>query len=132
MKKSIPLWVNLVAILLTLSGFAFSINLYLSPQTFFPKTDFLAIGVRHFTDMWAIRQFAIGALFSYALIRQDAIILKTMIIFVTLINVITIPIVIIKFDKQLLIESLIFSVIGIAMIFAISKRQKYINTSISN
>lgn len=129
MKKSIPLWVNIVAILLTLSGFAFSINLYLSPQTFFPKADFLAIDVRHFTDMWAIRQFAIGVLFSYALIRQDAIILKTMIIFVTLINVITIPIVIIKFDKQLLIESIVFSVIGIALIFAIIKRQKYINSA---
>ena len=41
MTRLIPLWVTIVASLMTLSVLAFSINLVVSPKTFFPDTDFL-------------------------------------------------------------------------------------------
>lgn len=126
MKRSIPIWVSIVAGILTLGGFAFTITLYIMPQNFFPKTDFSILDVKHFTDMWALRQFAISVLIAYALIRQDGIMLKTSLILVTLINLLTIPLAILRQDNNLIMESVVYTGIGVLMIFALIKREKYL------
>ena len=124
MTRLIPLWVTIVASLMTLSILAFSINLVVNPKTFFPDTDFLAKDVRYFTTMWAMRQFSFGALIAYALIRQSSQILKIALLLLILVNVFTI------FEgayinKMFLIaESMIYCCISAAMIFSINKKER--------
>ena len=124
MTRSIPLWVTIVASLMTLSILAFSINLVASPKTFFPDTDFLAIDVRHFTTMWAMRQFSFGVLIAYSLIRQSSQILKIGLSLLILVNVFTI------FEGAyinkmfLIVESIIYCSISATMIFSINKKER--------
>jgi hypothetical protein len=122
MKRSIPLWVTIVATLLTLLTIVFSINLLVSPKTFFPDTDFLAKGVRHFTNMWGIRQLAFGALIAYSLIRQNANILKIALVLIIGVTILTIGEGIISNQTGLIEESLINCGISAIMILAINKR----------
>lgn len=123
MTRKIPLWVTIVASLMTLSILAFSINLVVHPKTFFPETDFLAKDVRHFTTMWAMRQFSIGALLAYSLIKQSIQPLKIALSFLFLVNVFTIIEGAYINNTFLIIESIIYCCISGIMIFAINKRE---------
>ena len=124
MTRLIPLWVTIVASLMTLSILAFSINLVVSPKTFFPDTDFLAKDVRHFTTMWAMRQFSLGVLIAYSLIRQSPQTLKIALSLLILVNVFTI------FEGAyinkmfLIVESIIYCSISAAMIFSVNKKER--------
>ena len=122
MTRLIPLWVTIVASLMTLSILAFSINLVVSPKTFFPDTDFLAKDVRHFTTMWAVRQFSFGALLAYSLIRQSSQILKIALSLLILVNVFTIFEGVYINKMFLIVESIIYCGISAAMIFSINKK----------
>ena len=124
MKRSIPLWVTIVATLLTLFTIVFSINLLVSPKTFFPDTDFLAKGVRHFTNMWGMRQLSFGALLAYSLIRQNATILKIALALTVGVTILTIGEGIISNQTGLIVESLINCGVAVIMILAINKRER--------
>ena len=124
MTRLIPLWVTIVASLMTLSILAFSINLVVSPKTFFPDTDFLVKDVRHFTNMWAMRQFSIGALIAYSLFRQSTQTLKISLALLFLINAFTIVEGVYINRLFIIVESIIYCGISAAMIFAINKKEK--------
>jgi hypothetical protein len=123
MTRLIPLWVTILASLMTLSILAFSINLGLYPKTFFPDTDFLVKDVKHFTTMWAMRQFSIGALLAYSLIKQSPQTLKIALALLFLINVFTIIEGAYINRMFLIIESIIYCCISAAMIFAVNKKE---------
>ncbi len=123
MTRSIPLWVTIVASLMTLSILAFSINLVVHPKTFFPDTDFLAKDVRHFTTMWAMRQFSLGALLAYSLIKQSIQPLKIALSLLFLVNVFTIVEGAYINNTFLIVESIIYCCVSAIMIFAINKRE---------
>jgi hypothetical protein len=124
MKRLIPLWVTIVAGLITLSILAFSVNLVVYPKTFFPDTDFLAKDVRHFTTMWAMRQFSIGALIAYSLIKQSSQPLKIALSLLFLVNVFTIAEGAYINNLFLIVESIIYCCIAGILIFAINKRER--------
>jgi hypothetical protein len=124
MTRMIPLWVTWVAGIMTLSILAFSINLVVYPKTFFPGTDFLAKDVRHFTTMWAMRQFSFGALIAYSLVRQSAQILKIALALVILINIFTIFEGAYINNSFLISESIIYCCISATRIFAINKKER--------
>lgn len=124
MTRLIPLWVTIVASLMTLSVLAFSINLVVYPKTFFPGTDFLAKDVRHFTDMWAMRQFSFGALIAYSLIKQSSQILKIALALLILVNIFTILEGAYTNNLFLIVESIIYCCISATMIFAINKKER--------
>src|SRR6266542_3548490 len=121
MTRSIPLWVTIIASIMTLGILAFSINLVVYQKTFFPDTDFLVKDVRHFTTMWAMRQFSIGALIAYSLIRQSAQTLKIALALVFLVNLFTIFEGVYINKMFLIIESIIYCCISAAMILTINK-----------
>ncbi|GAB2833030.1 hypothetical protein [Ferruginibacter profundus] len=123
MTRPIPLWVTIVAGLMTLSILAFSINLAFHPKTFFPVTDFLAKDVRHFTTMWAMRQFSIGALLAYSLIKQSIQPLKIALSLLFFVNVFTIVEGAYINNTFLIVESIIYCCVSGIMIFAINKRE---------
>jgi hypothetical protein len=122
MTRSIPLWVTIVAGLMTLSILAFSINLVVHPKTFFPDTDFSVKDVRHFTTMWAMRQFSIGALIAYSLVRQSAQPFKIGLSLLFLVNIFTIVEGAYISNTFLIAESIVYCCISGIMIFAINKR----------
>ena len=122
MKRAIPVWLTILASLVTLSGLAFSANLYFSPQTFFPEANFLAKDTRHFTDMWAIRQLTFTILFIYALVRQQPQILKLALWLIIIVNVLTIADAIWLADKRTVEESLVFTLLTVIMLTALYKR----------
>jgi len=124
MTRLIPFWVTIVASLMALSILAFSINLAVYPKTFFPDTDFLAKNVRHFTTMWAMRQFSIGALIAYSLIRQSAQTLKIALALLFLINLFTIFEGAFINNIFLIVESIIYCCISATIIFAINKKER--------
>lgn len=124
MTRLIPLWVTIVASLMTLSILAFSINLVVSPKTFFPETDFLAKDVRHFTTMWAMRQFSFGALIAYSIIRQNSQILKIALSLIILVNLFTIFEGVCLNKMFLIVESIIYCCISAIMIFSINKKER--------
>lgn len=130
MTRSIPLWVTIVASLMTLSILAFSINLVVYPKTFFPDTDFLAKDVRHFTTMWAMRQFSFGALIAYSLIKQSSQILKIALALVILVNIFTIFEGAFIKNNFLIVESIIYCLISAIMIFAIIKKERVLTLQI--
>ncbi|QEC69828.1 hypothetical protein FRZ67_21925 [Panacibacter ginsenosidivorans] len=124
MTRVIPLWVTIVASLMTLSILAFSINLVVYPKTFFPDTDFLAKNVRHFTTMWAMRQFSIGALIAYSLVKQSVPTLKIALSLVFLVNIFTIVEGAYINNIFSIVESIIYCCVSAIMIFAIHKKAK--------
>ncbi len=124
MTRAIPLWVTIVAGLMTVSILAFSINLVVSPKTFFPDTDFLAKNVRHFITMWAMRQFAFGALIAFALVRKKPQILTIALVLLILVNLLTIAEGVYTNNLFLIVESIIYCVISAAMIFALNKKAR--------
>jgi peptidoglycan/LPS O-acetylase OafA/YrhL len=126
MKRSIPLWVTIVASLMTIGILAFSVNLAVYPKTFFPDTDFLIKDVRHFTAMWAMRQFSLGALLAYSLIRQSGQTLKIALALVFVINLFTIVEGVYINKSFLVIESVIYCCVSTAMIIAIVKKENSI------
>ena len=109
---------------MTLGILAFSINLAVSPKTFFPDTDFLTKDVRHFTTMWAMRQFSFGALIAYSLVKQNSQALKIALSLLLLVNLFTI------FEGAFInkmfsiVESLIYCCISATMIFSINKNER--------
>lgn len=124
MKRSIPLWVTIIAGLMTLSILAFSVNLVVHPTTFFPGTDFLAKDVRHFTSMWAMRQFCFGALIAYSLVRQDPRVLKIALALVILVNIFTILEGVYINNSFLVVESVIYCGVSAAMISAVNRKER--------
>ncbi len=110
MTNKIPVWISVLGSLLTLSGIAFSINLYFSPQTFFPEADFLAKDVKHFTDMWAMRQFAFSGLLVYGLIAQKGSTLKIGMWLLIAMNLLSIADAFLVLNYKVIIESIVYTV----------------------
>lgn len=131
MTRLIPLWVTIVAGLMTLSILAFSINLVVYPKTFFPDTDFFAKNVRHFTAMWAMRQFSFGTLIAYSLVRQSPQILKIALALLILVNIFTIFEGVYINNFFLIVESIIYCCISATMIFAITKRERVLKLKLA-
>lgn len=127
MKHAIPVWLTILASLIALSGLAFSINLYLSPQTFFPETNFLARDIRHFTDMWAIRQLVFALLLIYALVRQQPALLKLVLWLMIVLNVFTLADAVWLGDKHAVEESLVFILLSAVMQAALYKNARPIH-----
>ncbi|MEP6749908.1 MAG: hypothetical protein ABJB86_19375 [Bacteroidota bacterium] len=121
MKQAIPVWITILTSVITLSGLAFSITLYFSPQIFFPATDFLLKDVRHFTDMWAMRQFAFALLLVYALVTQQAQTLKPAIALMICLNILTIADGAVAGDKKVVIESIVYTVLASVMFAGLNK-----------
>ena len=122
MKPAIPIWVTIVASLITFSGLAFSVTLYFSPQTFFPASDFLSKDTKHFTDMWAMRQFVFAVFFAYALVMQQVQPLKLALALMILLNAINMADSIAMGDKKSTVESLVYSLLSVMMLAALARK----------
>jgi hypothetical protein len=123
MIRLIPIWVTVLASLITISGLAFSVTLYFSPQTFFPLTNFLLKDIHHFTDMWAMQQFAISAYMVYALVLQRRQLLLTGLQLMICMNIVMAIDNVVTYDRSLLAENLVNLVLCILMVIAVTNRK---------
>lgn len=123
MIRSIPLWVTVLTALITLSGLAFSVTLYFSPQTFFPATNFFEKEIHHLTDMWAMEQFSMSALLVYALILQKKEILLLGLRLMIFLNILMVVNNVVAEKKGLIGQNLVYAVVCIVMVIVIKNRK---------
>ena len=102
-NSQIPKWILIVSILFALLGFMVSTTLLFAPENAIKTVDFEANGVSYLIQMWAVRQFAVGFIFLYSVIKKSKPMLNIAYIFFLVMNIGDIIIGFLQDDNSLII-----------------------------
>ena len=75
-KTKIPLWVLIATILFASLGFIVSMVLLFKPENAIKTVDLSTQGIDYLIQMWAVRQFTVGFIFLFSVIRKSIPMLK--------------------------------------------------------
>lgn len=107
MKKinsQIPKWILIVSILFALLGFMVSATLLFLPENAIKMVDFEATGVDYLIQMWAVRQFTVGFIFLYSVIKKSKPMLNIAYIFFLVMNIGDVIVGFLQDDNSLIIR----------------------------
>jgi hypothetical protein len=121
--KPLPLWILIVSGLFALMEIGVSISICVSPQSVLENVDVSARGVEYLAQMWAARQFALGAMFAFATIKKSAPMLTTAYVFFLVMFIGDLAIGIAQKEKALAMSAVIMIMISSAMLFTINKKR---------
>lgn len=121
-NSQIPKWILIVSILFALLGFMVSTTLLFAPENAIKTVDFEASGVHYLIQMWAVRQFTVGFIFLYSVIKKSKPMLNIAYIFFLVMNVGDIIIGFLQDDNSLIIGASIMSVISVIMLYYIKRK----------
>lgn len=69
--NKLPSWILIVSALFALMEIGVSLSLFFNPESIADKVDLTAKGVNFLIVMWATRQFALGVIFAFAVIKKS-------------------------------------------------------------
>ncbi|MBI3134218.1 MAG: hypothetical protein HYZ14_06020 [Bacteroidetes bacterium] len=121
-KKSLPKWILIVSAFFALLELTVSLALCFSPQSVLETVDLNAKGVDYVIHMWAVRQFALGFIFAFALFKKSIPMLTLAYIFFLVMFAGDFFIGISQKENALIISALVMCLISVALIVAINKR----------
>lgn len=121
-NTQIPKWILIVSILFALLGFMVSSTLLFAPENAIKTVDFEAKGVDYLIQMWAVRQFTVGFIFLYSVLKKSKPMLNIAYIFFLVMNIGDIVIGFLQSDNSLIIGASIMSVISIVMLYFIYRK----------
>ena len=123
-NSKIPKWILIVSILFALLGFMVSSTLVFSPENAIKTVDFDAKGVDYLIRMWAVRQFTVGFIFLYSVLKKSKPMLNIAYIFFLVMNIGDIVVGISQSDNSLIIGASTMSVISIVMLYFINRKAR--------
>lgn len=121
-NSQMPKWILIVSILFALLGFMVSTTLLFSPENAIKTVDFEANGVGYLIQMWAVRQFTVGFIFLYSVIKKSNPMLNIAYIFFLVMNIGDIIIGFLQDDNSLITGASIMSVISVIMLYYINRK----------
>lgn len=126
MKTStpVPLWILIVASLISLLGMFVGCSLYMSPGTFMPEIDFSLPGMRYLTEMWAARQIAIACIIAYAVWKRSIPMLRISLLAYSIMNLQDLVIGFSKEDYGLAGGASFFFLLPLIMIIVLARKQR--------
>lgn len=114
-----PKWLRIASIIFALLAFIVAGTLIIAPASALTEVDLQAKGVKYLTQMWAARQFAMGAIFAVAAWKNSTTLISLCFIFFLVMNVGDFLIGLSQRDNGLIIGALVMCVIsGIMLILA--------------
>lgn len=120
----VPLWILIVASLISLLGMFVGCSLYMSPGTFMPEIDFSLPGMRYLTEMWAARQIAIACIIAYAVLKRSIPMLRISLLAYSIMNLQDLVIGFSKEDYGLAGGASFFFLLSLIMIIVLARKQK--------
>lgn len=120
-KNKIPLWILIVTILFASLGFIVSMVLLFKPENAIKTVDLSTQGIDYLVQMWAVRQFTVGFIFLYSVIRKSIPMLNLAYIFYLVMNIGDIVIGVIQNDSSLYIGALFMAVFSLTLLYFIDK-----------
>lgn len=121
--RPLPKWILIVSSLFAIMEIMVSISLWFSPQSVVETVDLNAKGVSYVIQMWAVRQFALGFIFSFATLKKSAPMLTIAFIFFLVMFAGDLLIGIVQKENALIISAIVMCIISSAMIYAIKKQE---------
>ena len=121
-NSQIPKWILIVSILFALLGFMVSTTLLFAPENAIKTVDLEANGVDYLIQMWAVRQFTVGFIFLYSVIKKSKPMLNIAYIFFLVMNIGDIIIGFLQDDNSLIIGASIMAVISVIMLYYIKRK----------
>ena len=121
-NSKIPKWILLVSILFALLGFMVSSTLVFAPENAIKTVNFDAKGVNYLIQMWAVRQFTVGFIFLYSVLKKSKPMLNIAYIFFLVMNIGDIVGGFSQSDNSLIIGASVMSVVSIAMLYSINRK----------
>lgn len=122
-KASLPKWILIVSALFALMEIMVSVALYSAPESVVETVDLKAKGVDYLVQMWAVRQFALGAIFAYATFKRSVPMLTLAYIFFLVMFVGDLLIGVSQKENSMIISALVMCAISAGMIYVLSKRR---------
>lgn len=122
-QNSLPKWILIVTGFFALVEIIVSISLCLSPQSVLERVDVSAQGVIYLVYMWAVRQFAIGFIFGYAVFKKSIPMLTISYIFFLVMFIGDVIVGFLQKENSFIITALVMCIISSAMLFAINKKR---------
>lgn len=116
MDKSIPRWITIGSIGISLLGLFVGASLYISPSTFLKNIDLSAVGILYPIQMWAARQIAIATIIGYSALKKSTPILKISLLAYALMTGQDVFIGISRGDNGLVLGSLFFCLLSVMML----------------
>lgn len=123
-QKRLPKWILIVSGLFALLSFFVSSTLCFSPEASLQTVDLKAKGVDFLIYMWAARQFALGFIFSLAILKKSIPMLTVAYTFVLVMNIGDFLNGILHNDSSLYIGAGIVCVVSSTMIYFVNKQSK--------
>ena len=123
-QKTLPKWILIVSGLIALAEVMVSISLCFMPEEVLETVDLEAKGVDYITQMWAVRQFALGVIFGFATFKRSVPMLTLAYIFFVVMMVGDVCIGVAQKENALIIASAVTLFISLGMIYAINKKSK--------
>ncbi len=124
MKNSInkiPIWILIVTILFAGIGFIVSMILILKPENAIKTVDLSSKGADYLIQMWAVRQFTVGFVFLYAVIKKSIPMLKLSYVFYSVMNIGDVVVGVVQRDRSLYVGALFMVVFSFTLLFFIHK-----------
>jgi len=119
----IPKWVLVVSFLFALLGFMVSFTLLFAPENAIETVDLNVKGVDYLIQMWAVRQFTVGFIFLYSVLKKSKPMLNTAYIFFLIMNIGDIIIGFVQNDIGLIIGASIMSILSTVMLYFLNRKQ---------
>ncbi|MDX1959151.1 MAG: hypothetical protein SFU98_11300 [Leptospiraceae bacterium] len=120
-SKSIPKWILVVSGLFAMLGVIVSLTLLFSPESSLKTVDISGKGVGYLIQMWAVRQFTVGFIFTFATLKKSISMLTLSYIFFLVMNIGDFFVGISQNDSSLYIGALVMCIISSTMIFFINR-----------
>lgn len=120
-NEIIPNWLLIVSGCFSLLEFIVTISLCFYAQSTLPLVDLNAKGVSFLIYMWATRQFALGFIFGFGVLKKSLVMLKTAYIFFLVMNIGDFMIGVSQKDNSLIIGTIIICLISSIILHRINK-----------
>jgi hypothetical protein len=123
-QKPLPKWILIVSGIFALVEIFVSLSLWFSPESIADKVDLSAKGVDFLIYMWATRQFALGFIFAFAVIKKSIPMLTIAYIFFLVMFIGDLLVGVVLKDNSLIISAVVMCVISAVLIATINKKTK--------
>ena len=122
-QKVLPKWLLIVSGLFALMELMVSILIWTSPESVLEEVDLSAKGIDYLSQMWAVRQFALGFILAFSTFKKSISMLTISYIFFLVMFVGDFFIGILQKENSLIVSALVMCVISSALIFILNKKK---------
>ncbi len=122
-QNKLPVWILIVSGLFAIMELGVSASMIVSPDWLGDKVDLSAKGMDFLVHMWAIRQFALGCILTFATLKRSVPMLQLAFIFLVVMFLGDLWVGLSRNDNSFVGGSVMMALFAGLMLFFISKRK---------